>query len=531
MIETFKKTVQSDNRILCWLKGEKEYRPGFIILAAILFCVLYFMPTPDSLTALLESENPLIMNAASEQTVLDSIRIAMNEPNLSIDEAAQKIKIVTGMMFVAATLWGTVGIPIGATAFLLAIIMYITGVIPVQDISQLFMRDAVFFIIGALALAVGVKKTGFDKRIGLLTLGWAKNRYALLFLFGPLIAIIAMFISAKILIAFLMPVLMCVYKRCCKANGLERSPDLGNFLIFTIIYMTAMGGPGAPSVGARNVIMMDLFAELGKPMTFIQWMQYGFWFVPVGTFAVGVFLLLTLGRKIKFPINPGRHIKDEVSSIGKFGGKEAIMGGILGLVVILWIFASDIYGLGGPAIFGLLLMFLFNIVKWDDINNNVSWSIVWMYAAAVGMGKLILDTGAGLWLATMMFTALPDFMSQKEGLLISVSILTTITTNLMNDGAAVAVIGPITLPMATMAELDIWKVGLATAFSSSFAHCMLIGRPGLVVAYTLGRDPETGEQLLDLWRLFKYGLAITIISWIILWSWTFIGYWRFLPFV
>lgn len=512
------------------LLGEKEHRPIAIGLAALAFALLYLMPAPESLTTLLTSPDPLRTTPGMEQTVLESVRDALNQPDLTQEQAAQNAKVVVGIMLVAAILWGSVGIPIGATAFLLAILLYATNVIPVQAVARLYMRDAVFFIIGALGLAVGVRKTGFDRRIGLLTLGWAKNRYGLLFLFGPLIAVIAMFISAKILIAFLMPVMMCVYKRSCRANGLERCPHLGLFLIFTLVYMTAMGGPGAPTVGARNVIIMDLLADLGQPMTFFEWMKYGFWFVPVGTFGVGLFLFFTLGRKIKFRISPGQHIKDEVASIGPFRGKEVIMAIILCVTVLFWVFGSGHYGLGGPAILGLVLMFLFNIVKWSDVNNDISWGIVWMYAAAVAMGGLILESGAGLWLANQAFQLLPNAMLQNEGLLITISVMTSITTNFMNDGAAVAIMGPITLPMAAMADLPLWKVGLATAFSSSFAHCILIGRPGLVVAYTLGRDPETGEPLLDLWRLFKYGCAMTLLSWLILWGWVFFGYWRFLPF-
>ena len=517
------------NKLKRALLGEREFRPICIIAAALAFGLLYFMPTPTSLLDLMQGPDPLLFDAP-DQTVLNSVRTALGQPDLTLEAAAHNAQIVVGIMLVAAILWGTVGIPIGATAFLLAILLYATGVIPVQEVARIYMRDAVFFIIGALAIAVGVKQTGLDRRIGLLTLGWAHNRYGFLFLFGPLVAVIAMFISAKIMIAFLMPVLMCVYKRSCRANGLERSPDLGLFLILTLVYMTAMGGPGAPTVGARNVIIMDLFAVLGQPMTFVQWMQYGFWFVPVGTLVVGVALLCTLGRKIKIRIAPGRHIREEVASIGRFRGKEMIMAGILLTVVLFWIFGSDTYGLGGPAILGLVLMFLFNIVKWPDVNNQVSWGIVWMYAAAVAMGSLILDSGAGLWLATRAFDLLPAVMLRDEGLLITVSILTSTVTNLMNDGAAVAIMGPITLPMAPMAGLELWKVGLATAFSSSFAHCVLIGRPGLVVAYTLGRDPETGEHLLNLWRLFKYGLLMTVLSWLILWGWVFYGYWRFLPF-
>jgi sodium-dependent dicarboxylate transporter 2/3/5 len=164
------------------------------------------------------------------------------------------------------------------------------------------------------------------------------------------------------------------------------------------------------------------------------------------------------------------------------------------------------------------------------MNHNVSWGVVWMYAAAVGLGKVILETGTGLWLATIAFDALPTFMKVNEGLLVSISILTTIMTNLMNDGAAVAVIGPVTIPMYTMAKLDIWQVGLATAFSSSFAHCLVVGRPGLIIAYTLGVDPETKEKLLSLGALFKYGIGLVGISWLVLWGWTFWGYWKFMSF-
>jgi sodium-dependent dicarboxylate transporter 2/3/5 len=276
--------------------------------------------------------------------------------------------------------------------------------------------------------------------------------------------------------------------------------------------------------------MMNIFAEMGNPMTFLQWMKYGFFFVPVGAIVVGIYLYICFNKKLNFKINPGMHIREDVKKLGKYGGNEVVMTVILLGVIGMWIFMGGRFGLGGPAIMGVVLMFLTGVVKWDDINTNVSWGIVWMYAAAVGLGKVILETGTGIWLATTAFNALPDFMRMKEGLLVSVSILTTITTNFMNDGAAVAVIGPITLPMHAMADLEMWKVGLSTAFSSSFAHCILIGRPGLVIAYTLGNDPETGEKLLNLGQLFKYGCGLVLISWLLLWGWTFFGYWRWMSF-
>ena len=223
-------------------------------------------------------------------------------------------------------------------------------------------------------------------------------------------------------------------------------------------------------------------------------------------------------------------IREEVRALGPYRGRQVTMTVILFAVIFMWVFLGEYLRLGGPILIGTVLMFLTGIVSWDELNKNVAWGVIWMYASAVSLGWVLHTTGTALWLATSAFDLLPSFMKFGEGLLISVSILTTVVTNFMSDGAAVAVIGPITLPMSGMAGLDIWQVGLATAFSSSFAHAMIIGRPGLAIAYAMGVDPETNERLLYVSDLLKYGLGLILISWLLLWGWVFYGYWQFLPF-
>ncbi|MBU2535080.1 MAG: anion permease, partial [Chloroflexi bacterium] len=479
---------------------------------------------------LLTRPNPQGYSTQQGYTIVDHLSEEFHEPDLAVEEAARKVKITLGMLAVAAILWSTVAIPLGATAFLLAAIMYIFHLMPIDIIAKSYMKDAVFFIIGALSVAVGVEKTGLHHRLGLLFLGWTKSRWSLLFLFGPLMAVTAMFISAKCLIAFLMPVLMRLYKNICKANGLVRHPPVGLFLILVIVYMTAMGGPGAPTVGARNAIMVDFFETLGKPMTFIQWMQYGFPFVPVGSIAVGIYLYVLFNKKLNIKINPGELIRKEVRALGPYSGKQVTMTVILLAVIFMWVFLSGYLHLGGPILIGTVLMFLTGVVSWEDLNKDVAWGVIWMYASAVSMGYVLHITGTALWLATTAFDLLPPFLKVGDGLLVSISILTTIVTNFMSDGAAVAVIGPIALPMDKMAGLDMWQVGLATAFSSSFAHVLVIGRPGLAIAYAMGLDPDTKERLLYVKDLIKYGLGLVLISWLILWGWVFYGYWKFMTF-
>lgn len=515
---------------LTWFIGSGEYKPIFILIAFVVFFLIINIPTPANLENLLTTPNPTGYATEPGNTIVDHLSEVFHDPDLSVEDAARKVKITIGMLAVAAILWGTVAIPLGATGFLLAAIMYAFHLMPIDIVAKSYMKDAVFFIIGALTLAVGVEKTGLHNRLGLIFLGWTKSRWSFLFLFGPLMAVTAMFISAKCLIAFLMPVLMRLYKNLCKANNLVRHPPLGLFLILTIVYMTAMGGPGAPTVGARNAIMIDFFETMGKPMTFIQWMQYGFWFVPVGSIVVGIYLLLLFKKNLNIKFNPGEHIRNEVRVLGPYSGKQVTMTFILLAVIFMWVFLDEYLRLGGPIIIGIVLMFLTGVVSWDDINKDVAWGVIWMYASAVSLGYVLHITGTALWLATSAFNAMPSFMKVGEGVLISISILTTVVTNFMSDGAAVAVIGPIALPMDKMAGLDIWQVGLACAFSSSFAHCLIIGRPGLAIAYAMGVDPDTRERLLHVGDLIKYGVGLVFISWLLLWGWTFYGYWRFMTF-
>jgi sodium-dependent dicarboxylate transporter 2/3/5 len=100
----------------------------------------------------------------------------------------------------------------------------------------------------------------------------------------------------------------------------------------------------------------------------------------------------------------------------------------------------------------------------------------------------------------------------------------------MSDGATVAAIGPVTVPMATVAGVHPWMVGLATAFASSFAHMLIIGTPSNALAYAMAKDPSTGEQLVTLGDFLKHGFFVLLISFVVLWLWAILGYWLWLGF-
>jgi len=46
----------------------------------------------------------------------------------------------------------------------------------------------------------------------------------------------------------------------------------------------------------------------------------------------------------------------------------------------------------------------------------------------------------------------------------------------------------------------------------------------------MAKDRVTGEQPVTLGNFFQHGLAVLILSFAVLWLWTFLGYWRIIGF-
>jgi sodium-dependent dicarboxylate transporter 2/3/5 len=525
------------------------YKPVLLVIAFLCFVGVVMVPPPQSMISLMRQENPPGYSLSpGTKTIRDNVNRKLNPDAfkeskkpadeqeahrsgrlLTFDDTAQKAKVMLAIFALAVFLWGTEALPLGGTDILVGVMLYLFHILPIQEISKAYMQDAVFFIFGILVVAVGVSKTGLDKRIGLILLSRIKNGKAFAFVFLPILGMSASFLSEHALVALLIPVLMGIYKVTCRMYGVEKDRALAVFLLLGVCFAANHGGPGSPAAGGRNAIMIGYFMEYGIMISFLDWMKYGMPFVPLMGIVIGAYMYIRCKPKFQVKdINPSEVVKAEVARMPKFGGKEAMMAGILVVLVAAWIILGESYGLGGPTLYAVMAMFLCRIITWDDIQEGVALDVVGLYAAACAMGLALKFTGGALWLANTFVGALPDFLGKGDMLAIGVSVLTGTMTNFMSDGATVAALGPIVLPMATLAQVHVWKLGLACAFSSSFANFLVVGTPNNAIAFGMGRDPETGERLLNVFDFVKYGLPVTVLAWLVLWFWAILGYWRFI---
>lgn len=543
------------------LRGGPGYKPYILIFVAIVYLAVAFMPAPKSMVSMVQETRPAGYSLKEGTTTITESVNKANKPDewkayqaalkaeaaattpeekeeaaearseaeqdlYSPDRVAKIGLIALVLLLCTALMWGTEALPLGATNILVAVLMYVFMILEPEQIAKAYMKDAVFFIGGILAIAVGVAKTGLDKRIGLILLSRVDSPVKFAFIFLPLISITAGFLSEHALVALLCPVLMGVYKASCIANGVKRDKALALFLFLGLTFAANVGGPASPAAGGRNAIMVGYFADAGIPISFAEWVKYGMPLCIALSLSIATFMFIVLRRRfLSKNINPSLVVKQEVAKLPKMGFKEKAMAVILVAVVICWIVLGEDFAIGGPTIMAVLAMFLCRIVGWQDIQRGVAIDVVGLYASACAIGTALSLTGGALWMARQFTDALPSFLADGNGLIVGVTIMTGTITNFMSDGATVGAIGPVVLPMATLAGVSVWQLGLACSFSSSFANCLIVGTPNNAIAYSMSRDPQTNERLLTVGDFFKYGLPITILSLIVTWFVAIYGYW------
>ena len=79
---------------------------------------------------------------------------------------------------------------------------------------------------------------------------------------------------------------------------------------------------------------------------------------------------------------------------------------------------------------------------------------------------------------------------------------------MMSNGAAVAVLGPIVIKIAVLAEESPIVIGFITAISSAFAYLTVVGTPACTIVYASGYLKTTD--------FLKVGFRMAIVSMVIM---------------
>ncbi len=419
----------------------------------------------------------------------------------SADMGAWHIKVAIAMVVFVVLCFLTECIPLPGVSFCVGLLLVFTGVYSRKDVPMLFWDDAVWFIMGSLMFAVALVKTGVDKRMCLLMfrkLAVPNVKWITLILF-IVISPMAAFISDHALAAMFLPIGILLYQ-----NSLTREvpddPELAKLLMITIAMACNIGGPGAPSGGARNVIMITYLNDMfGMDIGYLQWMIYC---MPIVIIMIPVTWFLVNWRfkpQITSLAPAMIQLKEEIDRMGGWNRQQVYALAIFLVMIFGWLTEKTFYdtgilpvrlGIGVIAMAGAVAYLFAGVTNWRDYQTKVDWGVIWLYAGAIIFGRTLDSTGAAYWMARSILELLaPLGINSGLPLLATASGITATITNLMADGPAAAAVGPVTLNIAGLAHPGttfIPFMAMVTAISSSFAYCLIIGTPPNAIVYASG---------------------------------------------
>jgi len=420
---------------------------------------------------------------------------------LAADKGAWHIKVAMAMAVFVVICFLTECIPLPGVAFCVGLLLVFTGVVSRKEVAMLYWDDAVWFIMGSLMFASAFVKTGVDKRVCLMMfrkLAVPNVRWITLILFA-IISPLAAFISDHALAAMFLPIGMLLYQNSL-TRDIPEDPELGKMLMITIAMACNIGGPGAPSGGARNVIMMTYLNDMfGLDIGYFQWVIYCFPYVIIMIPVTWLLVNWRFKPKIQSLAPAMTQLKLEIDKMGRWNRQQIAALIIFVVMVFGWFTEKTFYemgilpvrlGIGVIAMAGAVAYLFAGVTNWRDYQERVDWGVVWLYAGAIIFGRILDSTGAAYWLARSALEFLaPLGINSGIPLLATSNGLTAVITNLMADGPAAAAVGPITLNMAGLAHPGtsfLPFMSMATAIASSFAYCLIIGTPPNAIVYASG---------------------------------------------
>ena len=430
-------------------------------------------------------------------------------------------KIVLAMSVMATIMFVTEPIPLPGVALLIILGQVFLLGHDSSTVAKSLWNDSVLFILGSLMLAVAVVKQKLDKRIAWVIVRITGTRTSrVCFGISVISGLLASFVGEHTVAAMMLPVGITLVT--LTSDDPRKVRNLAAVVLFSIAYGASVAGIGTPSGGARNAIMIgywkEFFYDPSNPETskfiidYARWMLFAYPMFLIQVPFVTMILLVTFRPEYRHLSRAVVKLRQQVEAEGSMKRTDWVAIVMFFFVLLGWIFLSDKVGMGTIALLGAAAFLVAGLVNWEDINSGVNWGVVLLYGAAISLGIEMKETGAARWVAENFLSALsPIGADDGFGLWISISVFTTAVTNTMSNGAAVAVLGPIVLKMASVAGESPIIIGFITAISSSFAYLTVVGTPACTIVYASGYL-KTTDFLAVGWKLALISTIVMLLG-------------------
>ena len=400
-------------------------------------------------------------------------------------------------------LWVSNALPLAITSLFAIVLVPLLGVISKHDTYSLFGNEAVFFILGAFILAGAVMHSGLSNRIALNIMdrfGESPKRL-LLSVFG-LSALLSFFMSEHAVAAMLFPIVLDISKSLNLKPG---QSNYGKLLFFSLAWGCIIGGVATFLGGARVPLAIGILKETTGET--IEFLDYTIAVLPLVAvlFAAGYLILTRF-----YPIdvtgveNARAAIEKRIRGLGRISLDEYAVGLILLLTILGWILLGKSLGLATIALGAVVVLFIFGLVRWKDIEEYVNWGIILMYGGAIILGTALDRSGAATWIVEK---ALGDWADTPWAALAIFSLLAIMLTEAMSNTAVIAILLPVSVGMAGKLSLSPSLLTYSIMVPAGLAFMFPMSTPANAIAVS--------SNYITVKEMSRGGLIMCVIAWVV----------------
>lgn len=437
-------------------------------------------------------------------------------------------KLMLGLTLWMAIWWITDAVPIAGTALLPLMVLPLSGVLNLKQVSNNYMDPTVLLYMGGFLLATSIEKWNLHKRIALNIinlLGTDLRRIVLGFMLAT--GFLSMWISNSATALMMLPIGLAVIGQFKNHLGDENgilSTHLAKNILLGIAYAASIGGMatliGTPTNNVLRAVVEKLY---NYTIDFNEWMLFAFPFSVV-LLAIAWFYLVNFGNPLpkKFNLTEAKSvIQDQIVALGKITYEEKTVLIVFGLVCFSWITRSFLLEPLLPALddtiialLGVMLLLLLpssgksepkgRILDWKTA-EQIPWGVLILFGGGLALAEGFKETGLANWIGQHL--SLIEGVSFFVLLLIivaAVNFLTEVTSNV----ATASMLLPILASVAI--KLDVHPFGLmvGATLAASCAFMLPVATPPNAVVF--------GPGYLKIKDMVKAGLWLNIISIILL---------------
>ncbi|MDP2317658.1 MAG: SLC13 family permease [Pseudomonadota bacterium] len=412
--------------------------------------------------------------------------------------------------------WLTSPVAMPITSLLGMALLPLLGVLDKNKAVALFGNQAVFFVIAAFIIAAVTIRTGLSTRITL----WALRRLARSedILAGSILLVATLLTSVVVshaVAALLLPIMM----ETLRALGLEPGSRFARRMLLSMAWGTICGSNLTLLSSARASLALGMFeswnASHGVAASPIGFFEYSS--ATAGIALITCLLAYVILRAYHKPegldMAPAvQQLAEKAKAMGPISRKEMFTGATVVAMVVALVLFGPTYGLGTIALCAAAVLFVAQIIRWEDAETFVNWGVALLYGGAIAVAAGLEETRA---VEIIVETWFPLAQLSPALVVLVLALSAAVLTEFVSNAAVIALLLPMCMVIAPQVGIEARALVFLLPAAAGLAFAFPMATPAMAMIFGTGylRTQDSfvpGVLLTFLGSVALFGLVLYV---------------------